>query len=296
MNEFNAKLFHLGSSLSIPRNKIFTSLAADYLIELIAQQVVTNKKSRVVPRARKNLSMVTQLSEDNPQIEIWIKTIYRNMLYSYLEYFRGLMGKMDKMIKSVDVDRQALQRIYQILSSGSGVVLAGAHTCGYDHCIHTLKEYLPSIQILSKAKPTGGTRLMYHLRKLNNIAITPLSVTTLRKAMNRLKSGGIVAVAIDMPVKNGDKFRFFNQYTTLTNAHTRLAVHSGAKLVLVYTRRTNSDRYRLEFQEVRQPKKFLHKKDLITSWAQKSYQQFERFLVRWPEAWYGSTFDLFPQE
>jgi lauroyl/myristoyl acyltransferase len=188
-----------------------------------------------------------------------------------------------------------LARIRRVLAGGHGVVLAGAHTCGFDHAVYSLNHHLPGIQVLSKANPTGGNRFMYYLRKLNNILITPISVSALKEAIGRLRSGGVVAVAIDLPIPNGDCFQFFGQECFLTDAHTRMAVKSGAAIFLVYTRRTPSGQYQIKFQEVKRPGHCPNKKALIASWAQQSYRQVEGFILRWPEAWYGTTFDLFPQ-
>jgi lauroyl/myristoyl acyltransferase len=295
MKENMANILQYRKSVSFAPNKLSIAVLLNILIEKITHLIVTQKNSRVVPKTRKNLSLVTHLPENDPQIEQWIRKICRNMLFSYLELFRGLAGGQQKISEKIDVDRKELQCIYQVLSSGKGVILAGIHTCGFDHAIYALNDYLPKIQILSKANPTGGTKLMYLLRKLHNILITPLSVSALKKAVLRLRSGGLVAVAIDIPIDSSEGYKFFNQDAHLTDAHTRLAVKSGAKIFLVYTRRTSSGRYQIKFQEVKQPENHQDKKVLISAWAQKSYQQVEYFILRWPEAWYGSTFDLFTQ-
>lgn len=294
MKENTANILQYKELVSFVPNKLSGAGLLNILIENITHLLVTHKNSKVVPKTRKNLSLVTCLPENDPQIEQWIRTICRNMLYSYLELFFGLAGGTQNISEKIDVDRKELQQIYQVLASGKGVVLAGTHTCGFDHAVYALNEYLPNIQILSKANPSGGTKLMYLLRRLHNIIVTPLSVSALKRAIQRLKSGGVVAVAIDIPIDNSEYYNFFNQDTHLTDAHTRLAVKSGAKIFLVYTRRNSSGRYQIKLQEVKQPKNYPDKKALISAWAQKSYQQVEHFILRWPEAWYGFTFDLFP--
>jgi lauroyl/myristoyl acyltransferase len=136
---------------------------------------------------------------------------------------------------------------------------------------------------------------MYYLRKLHNIIITPISIPALKDAIGRLRTGGIVAVAIDLPVPNGECFKFFDQDCFLTNAHTRMAVKSGALIFLAYTLRTPSGQYMVKLQEVKQPSNCPGKKDLVAAWAQQSYRQVEQIILRWPDAWYGTSFDLFHQ-
>ena len=177
-----------------------------YLVEKIGHLLITNTKLKAVPTARKNLSLITQLPEDAPQITALINAICQNTIYSYVELFLDLGKGNHNLSKKIEVDQKGLERIRLVLAGGRGVVLAGAHTCGFDHAVFSLNDYLPGLQVLSKANPTGGNRFMFYLRKLKNVLITPISVQALKAAIGRLHSGGVVAVAIDLPIPNGECF------------------------------------------------------------------------------------------
>jgi lauroyl/myristoyl acyltransferase len=266
-----------------------------YLVEKVSDLLISNNWLKATPTVRRNLSLITQLPEDDPRIEDWTNKLCQNVIFSYAELFLDIVKGPQQLNKKIVVDQNGLEKIRQTLACGHGVVLAGTHTCGFDHAVHGLNHYLPGIQVLSKADPTGRNRFMYFLRKMHKIIITPISLSALREAIERLRSGGVVAVAIDLPVSNGEQFQFFDQDCLLTNAHTRMAVKSGAKVFLVYTRRTPSGDYQINFQEVKQPPNCQTKKNLINTWAQKSYWQVEKFILQWPDAWYGTSFDLFPK-
>jgi lauroyl/myristoyl acyltransferase len=296
MSEITAKPAHFWEFLTQTPGRILHSFSVDSLIEWLVLKVVTDNKSAVIPRVRKNIALVTQLPEDDPRLEIHLKGIYRNLLYNYLEFFKATIQGPDKLVACVDLDHRMVQQIYKALADGSGVILAGVHCFGYDICMRVMHEFLPSIQILSKTHPVRGEKLMHWLRKINRIKVTPLSVSSLRDAVARLKSGGIVAIAIDMPIRSDEPFVFFDSNALLTNAHTRLAVQTGAKIFLFYSHRVGNDKYRIEFQEVQQPEHCRTRKELISCWAQKTYQQVEPCIRQWPDAWYGFTFELFPRE
>ncbi len=295
MKEITQHFQEFNGSLSIAPSLPSGIMLYRYIVEKVSRLICSYKNLKVVPRLRKNISLITQLPEDDPQITKLINTICQNTIYSYIELFLDLGKGTHSLRQKVQVDYQGLERIRQEAASGHGVVLAGTHTCGFDHVILCLNHYLPGIQVLSKANPTGGNWFMYYLRKLHNIIITPISVSALKDAIGRLRSGGVVAVAIDLPVQNGGCFKFFGQECFLTNAHARMAVKSGAAIFLVYTLRTPSGQYQVKFQEVKQPSSCPSKKDLIAAWAQQSYRQVEKFILRWPDAWYGTSFNLFPQ-
>jgi lauroyl/myristoyl acyltransferase len=271
----------------------FGQFVIQCLVEKISDLLISNNKLKATPTVRRNLSLITQLPENNPQIEVWTNKLCQNVIFSYVELFLDLIKGPQHLNKKIEVDLKGLEQIRHELACGHGVVLAGTHTCGFDHAVQGLKHYLPGIQVLSKANPTGRNRFMYFLRKIHKIDVTPISLSALREAIKRLRSGGVAAVAIDLPVPNGEQFTFFDQNCLLTNAHTRMAEKSGAKVFLVYTRRTSSGVYQIKFQEVKQPSSCYSTKNLINSWAQKSYIQLERFILQWPDAWYGTSFDLF---
>ncbi len=268
-----------------------TNPVFEYLVNLNVDRMVKNAiKDSII---KTNSSLILDLPKQDPQIDLYIRSIYRNLVDNYLDFFSVIIKDPEKINSCVEIDRSTIQEIYRILGSGTGVILAGVHTFGYDHCILAMNEFLPRIQILGNPNPTKGRKLMHQLRKLNRINVTPLSFSSLRHAIVRLKSGGIVAIAIDLPIKNREQFVFFNRLTCLTDAHTRLAVQTGARIFLFYSHRIENGKYRGEFQEVLPPKNCENKKDLVSAWAQKSYQQVEYFIREWPDAWHGITFDLF---
>ena len=286
MNQTSAKLANFWSLLT----QYFT---LDKFIEQIARKMVTGQKSNAVLRAKKNLSLITNLPKDDPQNALILEGVYQNLLYNYLEFFKICLAGSEKFKLCIDLDRTVIRQIYSALGKGQGVIFAGLHTYGYDIGMRAMNEYLPSIQIIGKPNPEKGEKLMHWLRKINRVSVTPLSFSSLRNAVARLTSGGIVAIAIDLPVKSCEKFDFFERDALLTNAHTRLAVQTGAKIFLFFSHRVGKSKYCIEIQEVLPPENFQQKKDLISSWAQKSYQQVEPLILCWPESWYGMTFELF---
>jgi lauroyl/myristoyl acyltransferase len=265
-----------------------------YLVEKCSELIVYYNLIKAVPKARSNFKRITGLSANQPKINVWTTTLCQNLIYSYFELILDLIRGVDKVQSRVEFDHEGLQQIQEKIACGKSVVLAGIHTCGFDHAIFGLNPIMPGIQILTKSDPAGGNLLMYQLRKVHKIRATPISVSALREAVDRLSTGG-VAVAIDLPVRNGTCYEFFGQNCFLTSAHTRMAVKSNSALFLVYTRRTRSGSFRVSFKEIQPPNCCQNRKELISKWAQKSYRQLETFILRWPEAWYGVTFDLFQQ-
>jgi lauroyl/myristoyl acyltransferase len=118
--------------------------------------------------------------------------------------------------------------IEEYRSPGRGLILVGAHTCSFDILLLGLKEVFPSVQILRNADPQGSSRLMNEIRKEHGVMMTPISMRSLRQALTRLRQGGVVAIAADVPVEGGEELFFFGHESQLPVGHARLALGTGA--------------------------------------------------------------------
>jgi KDO2-lipid IV(A) lauroyltransferase len=169
----------------------------------------------------------------------------------------------------------------------------GPHTCGFDFGIIALTKWFPNAQLISKPKPKGEYHFMHKMRLKFGLNMTPISVTALRQAIQRLKNGEIVIISNDLPVGNGHKFKLFGKKVGLTTGHARLALKSGAAMIMVSTHRVSPGRYQVVMEEIPQPESTGDKNLDVINWAQASYACLENHVRQWPEEWYGLTFGMF---
>jgi KDO2-lipid IV(A) lauroyltransferase len=89
------------------------------------------------------------------------------------------------------------------------------------------------IQILSLADPQAGVHIQNRLRHEAGLEITPITPESLRAAIRRLKSGGLVLTGADRPIpQDRELVEFFGRPAYLPVGPARLAMMTGATVVV----------------------------------------------------------------
>jgi KDO2-lipid IV(A) lauroyltransferase len=95
--------------------------------------------------------------------------------------------------------------------------------------------------VISIAQPGGGYRLQNNLRRERGLEMTPASMSALKQAVDRLRSGRSVLTGVDRPVPEASyRPRFFGRPAALPLHHIYLALKTGAP-VYVFAARQYSD-------------------------------------------------------
>jgi lauroyl/myristoyl acyltransferase len=141
------------------------------------------------------------------------------------------------------------------------------------------------VQILTKADPQGSSQFMSRLREEQGFLVTPLSVGSLRQATERLRQGGVVAIAADIPVESGEPLTFFGRASQLPVGHTRLAMDTGSQVLVGVSHRVADGTYRAEVALAPRPQSSGDRKQDAVLWAQASLRLMEACIRRWPHEW-----------
>jgi lauroyl/myristoyl acyltransferase len=128
--------------------------------------------------------------------------------------------------------------------TGRGVMVCGCHLSNFNlgFLSFALSGSVP-VQVLSSARPTGGFELMRDMRDRGWIEETPIDGPSLRKAIQRLRTRGMVATAADWPLAAdpNELTPFFGRPAMLPTGHIRVAMAAGAVL-LPFAARWHPDR------------------------------------------------------
>jgi lauroyl/myristoyl acyltransferase len=123
-------------------------------------------------------------------------------------------------------------------AGGRGVVLCGAHISNFNLAFLGFALHNIPLQLLTLAGPTGGSKLIVELRSRGLIEDTPIDASALRRAIRRLRDGGMVLTGADWPMVPWEKQEvcFFGRLTRLPTGHLRLAIDANARLLPVACR------------------------------------------------------------
>lgn len=251
----------------------------------IASYISRQRGLPFVKALRANMAVVRGLPEDHPDVDHAVSRLIRNALLSYIDFFRAVQAGPGEAFAMCELDPAMIQTIEECLASGKGLLLVGAHTSSFDILLLGLKEVFPSVQVLSDANPQGSSRVMNEIRREHGIEMTPISMRSLRQAVTRLHDGGVVAIAADIPVESGEDLIFFGHESQLPVGHARLALGTGAQMLVGVSHRIGEGSYRAELALAPQPESTGDRKQDVIRWAQDSLSRLENYIRKWPEDW-----------
>jgi lauroyl/myristoyl acyltransferase len=285
MNPITLATGHWGPGLSVSMCGALTRQQAQRLIKPIALSLADKHDHPMVSAVRGNMAIISGRSLHDPEVDRAVVRLLGNTLAGYADLFR-LVAKDHNPAILFDISNAAYQALEAHAKRNRGLVLVGVHMCSFDLSLLVAAGMFPAIQGLTKANPEGSAPIMNEIRSSYGIQATPLSTDTLRRTINLLQSGGVVAVAADVPVDDGEEFIFFGRRTRLGIGHARLALATGADMVVVVSHRTRGGRYRIEAVPILRPASTGNRREDALRLAQATLRRIERYIARWPDEWF----------
>lgn len=220
----------IGPSLGIllarvlPRN--LASAFADWVAGLAASGVDTP----VVRAIRANQAVVRGVPYDHPGLQRAAAEVLQYAARGYLAFYRALARGRLELRETCRLDPVLESQLHHAADTGRGVVIATAHMGNFDLAFHTLMRRGLSPLVLSYRVARGSYKADNAIRRRYGLEAKPVSVASLREAIERLRSGGRVLTGVDRPDEHGRTLDFFGRPATLPVGHARLAMKTGSLL------------------------------------------------------------------
>lgn len=198
-----------------------------------AADVVCRVKPSVYDVVQANLSQVLGPDVPGRTLEQSVRQVFYTAIRGYFDLFRALRLPREELEALVDFPEQARSHIRSLWNRKGGSILVFPHLGNFDIAAQALGKYLPEPQVLTLPDPSPGFQLANKLRIGTGVEVTPLSTSALRKAVKRLRRGGLVSVAADRPVSSLDEpMPFFGKPARVPSGHIRLALKTNALVVV----------------------------------------------------------------
>ncbi len=152
----------------------------------LAERVAGRDDLPLIQRLRANHAVIYGLPVDHPRVAESVSQLLQNTVTSSVDLFKALEGGPEAIRASCHLDESVNEIIHSRIASGRGMVLVSAHTCSFDIAMLYFCQLFPSVQALSNPDPRGSSRDMNNIRLRHGLDITPISLTALRKALQRL--------------------------------------------------------------------------------------------------------------
>ncbi len=246
---------------------------------------------RIKPAAyntvRDNLKQVLGPGAAEATLVRAVRGVFYTLMRTTYELYRAVQRPHEELLRSVEFPPAAQAIVQDVLNSGRGTVLVSLHLSNFDLGAQVFAAHFPGIQLLSLPDPGPGFRVANELRREGGIEVTPLSLAALRQALRRLRAGGGVALMADRPISELDPpVTFFGRPAHMPSGHVRLALQSGAQILIVYCVSAPSGRgYVLHVEPPLEPIRASDEENAVRINVRRVLEILETLIRRWPEQW-----------
>jgi KDO2-lipid IV(A) lauroyltransferase len=210
-----------------------TSRRVGYGLARIAADVIARRKPEIYWTVRANLRQVVGPEMDDGALDKMTRHVFFHAGQTYYDFFHAINQPPEVLVEAVRVPKSLIKQIESEMGQGRGVLLLGMHMSNFDLAALAIGAHGLPIQMLSLADPQAGFHILNRLRAEGGFEITPMTPQSLRAAIRRLKSGGLVLTGADRPIpQDRELIEFFGRPAYLPVGPARLALMTGAVVVM----------------------------------------------------------------
>ena len=176
-----------------------------------------------------------------------------------------------------------------------GLVIVIVHTSSFDLMLQAASYYGLKGLMISLPETTDALEWQHNLRREAGTPVLPASYESVRTAVKRLKSGGMVLTGIDRPIPELKyKLHFFGRLASLPVHHIQMALMAKVPIVLACSHFQDDGTIRLSISEYIEMERYASRDETIMKNAEKVLKIGEKFLLEAPEQW-AVYFPVWPE-
>jgi lauroyl/myristoyl acyltransferase len=287
-------MINLKNVAANPRIVRLAMLLSQYTPERIGHQLswwAASTASRLRPAVYRvvesNLGPVLGTIENRPVLEQTARKVLYLALRGYFDLFRALRLSDEKMAALVDVPEATRAIARSMWKRENGTVIVFPHLGNFDLGGHAILPFMPELQLFTLPDPPPGFQLLNESRRRSGVKVTPLSTNALRDAIKLLRRGGVVSIAADRPVSDLDEpVLFFGRPARVPSGHVRLALKTGAAVVLGYcVLSPETKRYVMHLEPPMEMTRTGNRDDDLRLNMQRVLGALEAIIRNWPDQW-----------
>ena len=213
------------------------------LTEQLGRIIAHNRKSPMVQAVRTNQWVISGCRASVEEINHLTEDVFINRgrsLYDYYRYFQDRVGTDKKVV----LDDSFIRVIEHSQRRDKAQLLLMAHYANYDLAAAAAANHGLIMQVLSFPNPGRDYRRQNKFRNVHGIEVTPISISSLRKAMQNLNNGGTVFTGVDRPYGDSSlQPLFFRRPSAVPTGYIRLATKTGVPIQVILVSATLEGKY-----------------------------------------------------
>jgi len=255
------------------------------ICDSVGEWIASQRDSKVTQAVRVNQWVARGANLEKRELDHVIRETLRNNardLYTLYHYIQD----PNEMQRMISIDRKARRWIERPEFADRGVIIVGLHLSNFDFVLQSLCRHGFKPMILTIPNPRGGRRVEYEIRKKTGMNLIPISVNTLRQAVEHLEQGGMVLAGADHPVLNPKYHpRFFGRAASLPTHYISLALKAHVPVVIMTAIQHKDGTYRVLSSEPVEMEHVSDRRREILCNAERILEQAEDFIRLAPQQW-----------
>jgi lauroyl/myristoyl acyltransferase len=275
----------LGPMLGLFVARFLSAKQAYRIADWMAGLVVKREDSWAVQGVRANQSIVRGIPYESPDLDSAVFDVIRNAARGYADWYRAVAGGPEVVKASVIIDESLKELVFESVRNKHGVIIVGPHMSSFNVLVLGIGVLGYSVQALTYATVRGAYHIDNAVRQKFGVIITPISIQALRQAIRRLRDYGFVMTGVDRPDVGGEPLTFFNRKVVLPVGHARLALRTGANILIGGVQAEGDGYYRGICADFIEPRSTGNERSDVLSLAQHIITVMEDMIRSNPEEW-----------
>jgi lauroyl/myristoyl acyltransferase len=193
-----------------------------------------------------NIRHVLGPNATQAQVDRLTRATFDYVAYNYYDLFR--LPTLDAAHVEAMVTIEGWENVEAALSLGKGLVMTSAHFGNIEMVLYAMLMRGVAITIpAERVEPPELYDYLTSLRMSKGLKLIPVDGPML-ELFRTLRRGGVAGIAGDRNVTEGGTIvEFFGAPARLPDGHARLALRTGAPLILGFSRRLGRDSYEARY-------------------------------------------------
>lgn len=216
------------------------------LAKFLGGLVAGRRRTAIVRAVRLNQWVVTGQRLSGRELDEVVRATFRHTARCQYDLYHNLQNGA-ATLRMVQLGPR-LEKLVERMRAGEGsAVLAGVHLSNFDLAARAAALRGLRVQVLSYGDPGPGYEWQNAMRRRVGLDVTPVSMSSLRSATERLGSGGYVLTGFDRPLRESKhRVMFFGHEAAMPDGHVRLALKANVPVIVLAATLTAEGLYVME--------------------------------------------------
>jgi KDO2-lipid IV(A) lauroyltransferase len=194
------------------------------------------RESALMQTLQNNFRVALGPDASEDQVYQMARAALRHAGMAYFDLYHALGVGPESFLAAVRSTPLTDYYIDEMLRQERGTVVVTVHMSNFDLAGLAFAYRGLHLNVLAYARPTSGYDMQNKVRLKGGINLMPIDVGALRRSLEALRAGELVVTGIDRPdpFAGGEWLPFFGKPARLPVGHVRLALQTGAPVVVAH--------------------------------------------------------------